>query len=50
MIRFQRTDALHPEKQTTVAFDLTPLLAFALGFLIVRNIVGNLALPSTPEH
>ena len=50
MIRFQRTDALHPEKQTTLALDLTGLIAFAVGFVIVRSILGNLAapLPSRP--
>ena len=50
MIRFQRTDALHPEKQTIVALDLTGLLAFAIGFLIVRSIVGNLAQSSPPPR
>ncbi|WP_293909187.1 hypothetical protein [Deinococcus sp.] len=45
MIRFQKTDALHPEKQTTLILDVLPLLAFATGFVIVRSILGNLAAP-----
>lgn len=42
MIRFQRHDALHPEKETTVALDLLPLLVFAVGYLIARSLLGAL--------
>jgi len=39
MIRFQRHDALHPEKETTVALDLLPLLVFAVGYFIARSLL-----------
>ncbi|WP_202630419.1 hypothetical protein [Deinococcus alpinitundrae] len=42
MIRFQRHDALHPEKETTVALDLLPLLVFAVGYFIARSLLGTL--------
>lgn len=42
MIRFQRHDALHPEKETTVALDLLPLLVFAIGYFIAHRLLGAL--------
>ena len=42
MLRFQRHDALHPEKETTVALDLLPLLVFAVGYFVVRSLLGAL--------
>ncbi|GAA3999751.1 hypothetical protein GCM10022631_08370 [Deinococcus rubellus] len=42
MIRFQRHDALHPEKETTVDLNLLPLLVFAVGYFITRSLLGAL--------
>ncbi len=43
MIRFQRHDALHPEKETTLAFDFSPLLVFAVGYFVARSLLSALA-------
>ena len=50
MIRFQRHDALHPEKETSVALDLTPLLVFAVGYFITRSVLAALATAADPNH
>ncbi|WP_181391970.1 hypothetical protein [Deinococcus irradiatisoli] len=42
MIRYQKHDALHPEKETTVAFDFSPLLVFAVGYFVARSLLGAL--------
>ncbi len=39
MIRYHKEDALHPEKETTVEFDLVPFVAFGVGFLAVRALM-----------
>ncbi|WP_420595790.1 hypothetical protein [Deinococcus sp.] len=43
MIRFNKHDALQPEKETSVALDLTPLLVFVVGFLLARALLGGVA-------
>lgn len=48
MIRFQKQDALHPEKEATVVLDLLPLLVFAVGYFITRSLLG--ALPAPAHH
>lgn len=40
MISYKRNNALQPEKESVVQFDLMPLLVFALGFLMVRSLLS----------
>ena len=43
MIKFNKHDALQPEKESTLALDLTPLLVFFIGYLLGRSLLGGLA-------
>jgi hypothetical protein len=40
MISYKRHNALQPEKESVVQFDLTPILVFALGFLLARSLLS----------
>lgn len=50
MIRFQKQDALHPEKESTIALDLLPLLVFAVGYFVTRNLLDALAEQADKLH
>ena len=39
MIAYKRSNALHPERESLISLDLTPLLVFWLGFLTVRSLL-----------
>jgi hypothetical protein len=41
MINYKRSNALQPEKESVVQINLMPLLVFALGFLVVRNLLNQ---------
>lgn len=41
MIRYRRQNALTPEKDAELTLDLTPLLFFAVGFVLVRTLLRN---------
>lgn len=50
MISYKRSNALQPEKESQVQFDLTPLLVFALGYFLTKtllNSAGNAAVRAT---
>lgn len=42
MIRYRKQNALEPEKDSEVTFNLTPLIFFGVGFLVVRLLLGGL--------
>ncbi|GGJ71806.1 hypothetical protein [Deinococcus aquiradiocola] len=41
MISYKRSNALQPEKESVVQFDLMPILVFALGFVLVRSLLHS---------
>ncbi|MEF2276768.1 hypothetical protein V3W47_00560 [Deinococcus sp. YIM 134068] len=41
MITYRRQNALAPEKDAEIRINLTPLLFFLVGFLVVRALLGT---------
>ncbi|WP_034385345.1 hypothetical protein [Deinococcus sp. YIM 77859] len=41
MIRYHQQNALHPEKDTEISVNLTPLLFFLVGYVTVRALLGS---------
>ncbi|WP_216321557.1 hypothetical protein [Deinococcus aestuarii] len=41
MITYRRQNALTPEKDAEITVNLTPLLLFAVGFVVVRAVLRS---------
>lgn len=41
MISYKRSNALQPEKESVLSFNLMPLLVFVLGFVVARSLLST---------
>ncbi|MFC5847503.1 hypothetical protein [Deinococcus petrolearius] len=41
MIKYRKQNALEPEKDAELSVNLTPLLFFAVGFVITKALLGS---------
>ncbi|ACO45618.1 hypothetical protein DEDE109153_05100 [Deinococcus deserti] len=50
MIKYRKQNALEPEKDAEVSVNLTPLLFFAVGFLMMRALIGTVMESQEQSH